>query len=127
MIEAEHDGYRPVTHRRKFHFDRVNKILTIEDHVSDPKDATLCLLLSEDVIPRERENSKGMGWRLEDVFYGRLLASVEFLKGFSGKPQCVAREISKRYGYRTQAAALSVRLSAETAVTVIRFGESGGT
>ncbi len=122
VIEAEHDGYRPVTHRRRFTFDRVNRVLTIEDHVSDTTDAVFSLLFSDDIAPREREDSKGAGWRLEDVFTGRLVGSVEFLSGFSGKPQLVSREISRRYGYRTQTSGLVARISADPAVTVIRFG-----
>ncbi|MCR4762351.1 MAG: heparinase II/III family protein [Lachnospiraceae bacterium] len=122
VIDAEHDGYRPITHRRKFTFDRVNRVLTIEDHVGDAKDAVFSLLFSEDIAPREREGSKGLGWRFESMLTGRVLGSVEFMEGFAGKPQCEQREISRRYGYKTATTGLSARIAADPAVTVIRFG-----
>ncbi|MBR5116229.1 MAG: alginate lyase family protein, partial [Lachnospiraceae bacterium] len=37
-LEAEQDGYRPVIHRRKFIFDKRDRVLTIEDRVGDAKD-----------------------------------------------------------------------------------------
>ena len=122
VLEAEHDGYSPYIHRRKFIFDKDNRELTIHDSVGGAKDAVFSLLLSEDAAAHEVEGSEGKKWRIESVFSGIILGTVEFKTGFADKPMLVSREVSKRYGYKAATSGFRVRIASDPAVTVIGFG-----
>ena len=123
VLEAEHDGYSPFIHRRKFIFDKKERVLTIEDHAGDAKDAVFNLLLSDDAGAREVKAEKGYKWQCESLLTGVPMATVEFREGFAEKPLLVKRDISRRYGNRADTAGFKARIASDPAVTVIRFGE----
>ncbi len=123
-LEAEHDGYRPCIHRRKFIFDKKNRELTIEDRVPGAKDAFFSLLLSDDVAAREIEGEKGFRWQCENLLTGVIMATVEFREGFAEKPKLIERVISRRYGARAMTGGFKAAIRGEKAVTVIRFGDN---
>ena len=45
IVEAEHDGYSPTIHKRRFVWNKTTKILKIEDKLSSPRPWTLTFVV----------------------------------------------------------------------------------
>ena len=45
IVEAEHDGYLPTLHRRRFTWNKIAKTLRIDDTISSPRDWTLSFVV----------------------------------------------------------------------------------
>ena len=44
-MEAEHDGYLPTLHKRRFTWNKIAKTLRIDDTISSPRDWTLSFVV----------------------------------------------------------------------------------
>lgn len=125
-IVAEHDGYRPVMHRRRFLFDRREKRLTIEDTVRGAEDAVFSLLLAPDIRAervqpaQDREEADGAVWRCTDRESGVPVMTIAFQNGF-GESALTDREISPVYGVKTKTTGLSAAIRQDQAVCEISF------
>lgn len=51
VLVAEQDGYKPCIHRRTFEFDKVKKVLSIEDEVTDQVDYAVTFMLGQSIEP----------------------------------------------------------------------------
>lgn len=53
-LVAEHDGYKPNVHRRTFRFDKVNRVLTIEDSLTEETAYAVTFMLGQNVVPIQK-------------------------------------------------------------------------
>lgn len=53
VLIAEHDGYRPCIHRRKFEFDKFKRVLNIEDEVTEHVNYAVTFMLGQNVEPMQ--------------------------------------------------------------------------
>ena len=115
VLVAEHDGYRPVIHRRTFEFDK-DRELCVTDELSAVCGYTLTVMLSPDAAAEIEKNTVL-------ISAGVCSCQIEF-QSKDDFDICVQDAMfSRRYGVRESTKAVSVRSHGDGIVSKIKVWE----
>ncbi len=99
ILVASHDGYRPIIHRRKFEFDKINNILSISDFVSSKANNIVTYMLGATVSVEMHDSKISLdsdGIMIEMLFDGADKIAIE------------DAELSPEYGVKIATKAIKV-------------------
>lgn len=114
-LVAEHDGYRPIIHRRTFEFDG-DRALWVTDELSAVCGYTLTFMLSPDAAAKIENNTVL-------IFAGACSCQIEF-QSKDDFEICVRDAVfSRRYGVRESTKAVGVRSHGDGIVSKITVWE----
>lgn len=100
-LAAEHDGYRPIIHRRTFEFDRKREFC-IKDQLSADCDYTLTFMLAPNAKTKIESNSVS-------ISVGVCICKIEFESKEKFEIYTRDAEFSERYGVKKGTTAVSVK------------------
>lgn len=113
VLVAEHDGYKPCIHKRKFEFDKLEKVLSIEDEVTDQVDYAVTFMLGQNVEPRQMADGN-----IE------LKTSTAVIEMHVDGEQGIAIEdveLSPEYGIKVASKAIRIYSNSEKIKTIIKI------
>ena len=99
ILVASHDGYRPIIHRRKFEFDKINNILCVTDFVSSRANYVVTYMLGATVSVELHDSKISLnsdGTMVEMLFDGADKIAIE------------DAELSPEYGVKIATKAIKV-------------------
>lgn len=113
ILIAEHDGYKPCIHRRKFEFDKFKRVLNIEDEVTEQVNYAVTFMLGQNVEPMQMADG-GI----------ELITSTAVIGMHVDGAQCIAiedAELSPEYGVKVASKAIRVYSNSKKIKTIIKI------
>lgn len=109
---ASHDGYKPCIHKRKFEFDKLEKVLSIEDEVTDQVDYAVTFMLGQNVEPMQ----------MADGNFELRTSTAVIVMHMDGAQRIAIEdvELSPEYGVKVASKAIRVYSNSKKIKTIIK-------
>lgn len=112
-LVAEHDGYKPCVHRRTFKFDKIGKVLSIDDEVSEQVNYVVTFMLGQHVEPIQQTDNS--------IELQTSKAVIELCVDGAQKIAIEDAEVSPEYGIKVPSKAIRVYSSSKRLKSIIKI------
>lgn len=113
VLIAEHDGYKPCIHRRKFEFDKGERVLSIEDEVTEQVDYAITFMLGQNVEPILKTDG--------NVELRMVSAIIDVHVDGAERIAIEDAELSPEYGVKVASKAIRVYSNSKKIKTIIKI------
>lgn len=113
ILIAEHDGYKPCIHRRKFEFDKFKRVLNIEDEVTEHVNSAVTFMLGQNVAPTQMADG--------DIELRTSTAVIEMHVDGAERIAIEDAELSPEYGVKVASKAIRVYSNSKKIKTIIKI------
>ncbi len=112
-LVAEHDGYKPCIHKRSFEFDKIGKILSIEDEVYEQVNYVVTFMLGRHIVPKQKTDNS--------IELQTSTAAIEFYVDGAQRIVIEDAEVSPEYGVKVPTKAIRVYSCSKRLKSIIKI------